>query len=404
MADLKEVSLKTDNNTYPVCVVCRQNIQTKFEFLACGGSTALNCNACLQKIKKCHLCHVDILGHIISGFAKKLLLDNLVNKTFICPNKLCNEKLSFDKYQKHLDTCEFTRLDCKYLGCTGYFAKDINHLEMCKNVVSSCIYGCKMTIKRCDMESHFDTCSEVYTMCQNMNCFAQFKNGDAKEHKCGFTNQKIELDNKYVTIKHGVTIDCIDSCDIWCEGRIMKIEEKRFLIKFTNFPTECNDEWFDIYNDKFTVHRTVTQWDLYKGRKIVVNINNIGHYFHIKNINFEDDDIRIVRTLDNKEFKMKEMDITFMSVYLQVPNITTGMICQVFHLGNKWITAKINNINANKITYTIINKASDLSLIRNDGSLNYIDVCCDPNMYFKLVGCRLAYEEDMSSSDEEDNN
>jgi hypothetical protein len=593
MADLKEVDKKIDiKSTYPICIVCHQNIQSKFEFLACGGPDAVICHMCQQQIKRCPLCRADLLGHIISGFVKKLLLDNLASNTYICPNKSCDTKLSFAQYQKHIDTCGFTHLDCKNIGCTGYFSKDVNHylvcdyrsekcnichdniifhklkmhtqvcpkkkvtcpnnkcihkceyrflakhqekcwyriydcqnknygcnfsadffgydkhkkeceyipyrclctalidnkqidehkkicpltkvqcenkcgqsimiknrdshklvctkeiilcenkcgssfvrekvlehnlecpefklscdnmcgesftrknskihLETCKNVLIPCIYGCKITEKRGDMKNHFNTCSEVYTMCQNQNCFAQFKNGDAKEHKCGSKNPNIELDNKYVTIKHGVTIDCMDDTNVWYEGRIMKIEEKRFLIKFTNWKFFVNDEWFNIDDDKFTVHRTVTQWGLYIGRKILLSTIYDGSFYHnIKNI--DGDTVYIVRTLDNAQSHVTLDDCSFTSLYLTVPNITTGMICQVFPV-NKWITVKINNITVNEITYTIINGASDLLLNHDDGSLNYAVVCGDPNRYFKLVGYRSLYENNFISDDDDDGN
>jgi hypothetical protein len=55
----------------------------------------------------------------------------------------------------------------------------------------------------------------------------------------------------------------------------------------------------------------------------------------------------------------------------------------------KFINAKINNVTVNEITYTIINNASDLLLIRNDGSLDYADVYTAPHHYIKHIGYRL---------------
>ena len=168
------------------CGICRNLC---FNPITCQKCQNIYCKKCTEPTNKsfCVICPKNTEPKTTS--VNQILLKILRKIKLACLYPLCTQKLKYEEFEPHINSCEFLPYQCVSENCNfiGKESEIKEHIKICENLLLKCGYqNCKERIKRKFFKEHETECGERLINC--LFCKESVRRIDLEKHvdKCRY--------------------------------------------------------------------------------------------------------------------------------------------------------------------------------------------------------------------------
>ena len=163
------------------CDACGNILKDAMQIAVCGHQY---CRLCLLgEVKKCPECHRDVQSQN-EVFPDQAVRRKILSLEMKCPGKRCKWKGSLQHFiEKHKNECLPKLVKCKNKECEELVSENEleNHLQDCQYMEIDCQH-CKQTIKKANEKDHCDNaCVRIPVQCPQ-NCPMEIPKDELQDH------------------------------------------------------------------------------------------------------------------------------------------------------------------------------------------------------------------------------
>jgi hypothetical protein len=180
-----------------VCVICLNLVLNP---VFCEESECVFCKMCIEswnkKEKNCPNCRKEFKPNTkISRIVKNMLYKVKIRCFYLSEG--CNMIIEYEKYEAHLDECDFGQYTCLIPGCSFVSKKKemLMHVENCSFLQVICEF-CSKKVQKNTLKNHYLICGKYNRFCPV--CKGNFENIEMSIHnngECFETLTKLYLSN-----------------------------------------------------------------------------------------------------------------------------------------------------------------------------------------------------------------
>lgn len=183
-----------------LCVICLNLVLNP---VFCEESDCIFCKRCIEswnkKEKNCPNCRKEFRANTkVSRILKNMLYKVKIRCIYLSEG--CDTVLEYEKYEAHLNDCDYGQYICLIPGCSFESKKKgiMEHIENCSFLEVNCEF-CSKKLQKNTLKNHYQTCEKYKRYCPV--CKGYFENIEITMHnngECFETLTKLYLSNSQV--------------------------------------------------------------------------------------------------------------------------------------------------------------------------------------------------------------